>query len=40
MAEVEGAVAEMSMEERASRRVKMDELLAIQSTSVGQYDDI
>ncbi|KAJ7306264.1 hypothetical protein DFH08DRAFT_824713 [Mycena albidolilacea] len=39
-AEAEGVVAEMSREERVLRRAEMDELLAIQSASVGQYDDI
>ncbi|KAJ7821086.1 hypothetical protein B0H14DRAFT_3471768 [Mycena olivaceomarginata] len=39
-AEEEGMAPEMSLEERASRRAEMDELLAIQSTSVGQYNDI
>jgi hypothetical protein len=39
-ADAEGVVAEMSPEDEALRRAQIDELLAIQSTSVNQYDDI
>ncbi|KAJ7823820.1 hypothetical protein B0H14DRAFT_2825782 [Mycena olivaceomarginata] len=39
-ADAEGVVAEMSPEDEALRRAQIDELLAIQSTSANQYDDI
>jgi hypothetical protein len=38
--DTEGAKEDMSQEETATRRARMDELLAIQSTSIGQYDDM
>jgi hypothetical protein len=38
--DAEGAEEDVSREETATRRARMDELLAIQSTSIGQYNDM